>query len=400
MLFNIETIHETHARMIDKHKAAIFTTLIQHGPMARRDLTRNLRLRSTTVSNLVKELISDGLVTEGIYNNSRKPGRPNLSLRPVPERLIAATIYVEDHKFIGSLVDIAGNVLAQKMVEIPAEGTNTEIFDGLEEILITLKEKIPEGSEFLGVGISVVGTVDSRNNIWVNADRWPMIHDLNIGTLADKIGAPIILRRNLDIELEYMLEKNPPWSKENTVLFHWGFGVGGAYAYHGRVLDSPFGRYMDIGHIIIHPESKKICRCGGYGCVESEAAIYALLPTFRTKFPGLREKSVDIDAILADPNVFDIPGIKPAVDTVGLCLSNLFKIFYPHRMFLVGSFVRNAKIVERLEQIILETFYNKMKETVHRVDLIVIPDGFTGCTWSNAYPFFRKRLKTLLSVKK
>jgi predicted NBD/HSP70 family sugar kinase len=400
MLLRINEIQGFHARQIDKQKTDIFAYLMQHAPQSRKDITRNLRLRSTTVSNMVQELIADGLLIEGRSKNSGRPGRPDLSLWPVSERLVAATIYIEDHKFIGSLVDIAGRVLLSVTIEVPSEGTNEDINAGLTRILEHLKGAVPLGSEFLGVGISVVGTVDSENCVWVNADRWPQMHELNIGDFARRNGVEVILKRNLDVELEYILENNPQWRKENLVLFHWGFGIGGAYSYQGRILDSPLGRYMDIGHTIIYPKSKKRCRCGGFGCVESEAAIYALLPTFRKRFPNIKEDSEDIDKVLADPHIFNIPGIKHAVDTVGLCLSNLFKIFYPHRILLVGTFVRNVKIVERLEKIILGTFYAKLREKVGKVDLVVIPDSFKGCTWANAYPFFRKRLQELLTAKR
>jgi transcriptional regulator of PTS gene len=397
MLFNYSTIHGPHAKQKDKQKAEIFSCIANSGPLSRRDITHTLKLRSTTVSNIVGELVADGLLREGLSKNLGRPGRPDLSLSPVFDRMSAISLFVEDRYLIGSLIDIGGRVLRQAQVYVPADGGNEICLEGVDSLIKTLFSEVPTGCELLGVGMSVVGTVNTGRGIWVNADRWPEIRNLDLGKYFQRKGLNFVLRRNLDIELEYMLEKHPGSRKENTILFHWGFGVGGAYAYQGRVLDSPFGRVMDIGHTIIHPHSDKKCRCGVYGCVESEAAIYALLPTLRHRYPDLREESEDIEKILSYPEVFEIPGIGAAVDTVGLCLSNLFKIFYPHRIFLVGAFIRNEKIVGRLEKILLETFYPKMKDTVHHVDLEVIRDGFTGCTWANGYPFFRKRLKELLS---
>jgi predicted NBD/HSP70 family sugar kinase len=110
--------------------------------------------------------------------------------------------------------------------------------------------------------------------------------------------------------------------------------------------------------------------------------------------------STDIDRLLADPKILAIPSLNRAIDTVGLSLSNLFKIFYPNRIFLVGSFIRNAKIVERLENTILRTlFYAKMRDKLRKINLVVIPDGFAGCARANAYPFFRTRLKELLTAR-
>jgi transcriptional regulator of PTS gene len=399
MLLDVTELRKNLSRQIDKQKADIFSYIFRNEPAARKDITQNLGLRSTTVSNIVQELVDDGLVVEGKSLTQGRPGRPDIGLHSVPERLVAATIYVEDHQFIGSLVDIAGNILAKITIAVQPQEANLGVIRQYRKILKHLKDAVPAGSEFLGVGISAVGTIDGKNNIWVNADRWPKIQDLDIGQLGKENGVPIVLRRNLDNELAYMLEKNPQWRNENTILFHWGFGIGGAYAYQGTILDSSAGRYMDIGHITVNTKSKRRCRCGLYGCLEAEAAIFGLLPLLRRYFPGLREDSDDIDRVLGDPKIFRIPAINHAIDTVGLALSNLFKIFYPHRIFLVGPFSKNTEVVNRLETIILKTFYKKMRDQVHTVNLIVIPDGFIGCTWANGYSFFRKRLREMLTIK-
>jgi transcriptional regulator of PTS gene len=399
MIIYIEKIKENFTRQKDKQKVDIFAYLSQNGPAARKDITKALGLRSTTVSILVQELIDDGLVAEGKSISRGRAGRPDIGLQIAAARLVAATIYVEGYKFIGSLVDMAGNILIQKTVKVPSKETNKTVMEKYKQILSMLKNAAPAKSEFLGAGISAVGTIDEENRVWVNADRWPEIRDLNVGIFEETIGIPIGLRRNLDIELEYMLEKKPEYRKKSTILFHWGFGIGGAYAYHGKILDSPAGRYMDIGHTIVHSTSKKRCRCGLYGCLEAEAAIFGLLPILRRRFPNLREDSNDIDRILSDPRICSIPGINHAIHTVGISLSNLYKIFYPQRIFLVGPFAQNSKIVECLEKTILKTFYAKMRDKIHRIDLVTIPDGFTGCAWANAYPFFRKRLLKLLTAR-
>ncbi|MDR1625867.1 MAG: ROK family transcriptional regulator [Spirochaetia bacterium] len=399
MIIHIDGIKENFTRQKDKQKAAIFAYISQNGPVARKDITTALHLRSTSVSMLVQELIDDGLVAEGQSLTRGRAGRPDIGLRIAEARLVAATIYVEGYKFIGSLVDMAGNILMQKSLKIPPQETNQTVLKKYKLMLGALKNAAPAKSECIGAGISAVGTIDEKNRTWVNADRWPKIKDLNVGIFENDIGIPIGLRRNLDIELEYMLEKKPECRTKSTILFHWGFGIGGAYAYQGKILDSPAGRYMDIGHTIVHSTSKKRCRCGLYGCLEAEAAIFGLLPLLQKRFPNLQEDSSDIDSILSDPQICTIPGINHAINTVGIFLSNLYKIFYPHRIFLVGPFARNPKVVKCLEKTIIKTFYAKLRDKVHHIDLITIPDGFSGCMWANAYPFFRKRLTELLAAR-
>lgn len=399
MIIDIKALQETFTRQKDRQKVDIFAYLCDNEPVSRKDITKNLHLRSTTVSNIVQELIDDGLVVEGESITQGRPGRPDFGLHFVPERLVAATIYVEKYTFIGSLVDAAGNILGQKTVAVAPHSTNNEVLKKYKELLNLLEKAIPDKSEFLGLGISAVGTVDTKNRVWVNSDRWPEIKDLNIIDIEKFAGIPVSLRRNLDNELEYLLETNPECREENTILFHWGYGIGGAYAYQGKILGSPAGRYMDIGHTVVHSKSKKKCRCGLYGCLEAEATIFGLLPSLQKRFSGLREDSEDIDKILSDPELYRVPGIIHAIEAVGISLSNLYKLFYPHRIFLVSPFAQNVKILEYLRKTISKTFYAKMQEKLYLVNLIPIHDSFAGCKRANAYPFFRKRFRELLASR-
>ena len=400
MIININALQETFVRQKDKQKVNVFACLCENGPVSRKDIIKELKLRSTTVSNIVQELIDDGLIVEGKSITRGRPGRPDFGLHFVPEKLVAATIYVEKYTFVGTLVDAAGNILAQQTAAVAPQDANAIVLKKYRKLLDILKKAIPVKSEFLGLGISAVGTVDTKNRIWVNSDRWPEIKDLNLADIEKHDGVSVNLQRNLNVELEYLLETNPEWCNESSILFHWGYGIGGAYAYQGNILDSPAGRYMDIGHTVVHSKSKKKCsRCGLYGCLEAEAAIFGLLPLLQKRFPDLQEGSDDIDKILSKPDLHKLPGITHAIDTVGISLSNICKLFYPHRIFLVGPFVQNAKILEYLRQSISKTFYAKMREKLHHVKIIPIPDGFAGCKWGNAYPFFRKRFEELLISK-
>ncbi len=398
MLIDLDTLHTPRVRSRDLQKLMLYRHISSRAHSTRKELAQILNLRSTTVSNLVQELITDRLVTEGPSKNPGRPGRPDASLIPIYDRLVGISVYVEDRRFYGSLIDLSGTLLAQVQCFIPSEAGNDFVLNRLGGILQSLIDAVPRGSELLGIGISVVGTVDSGRKIWVNADRWQEIRSLDLRILEQRLGVELILRRNLDIELEYILEMNPRFREESTVLFHWGFGVGGSYAYQGRVLESPVGRYMDIGHSIIDPGSTRQCRCGLYGCMEAEAAIYAILPILRQRFPDLREESEDIERAVASPDILELPGMRRTVELVGLCLSNLYKVFYPQRVFVVGIFFRNEQIVRQIEDYMMEHFYRKMKEKVQSVELHVIEDGFRGCAWGNVYPFFRRRMSELLSA--
>ena len=120
----------------------------------------------------------------------------------------------------------------------------------MESILGFLMYRVPAGSELIGAGVSLVGTVDAERMVWVEAIRWPCIKNVDLRSIEERIGAPILLKRWLDTELEYLLMRDPDYRTGNSTLFHWGTGIGVAFANEGKIVSSRFGKFADVGHTL------------------------------------------------------------------------------------------------------------------------------------------------------
>jgi len=328
----------------DHEKARLFRELCARGSATRRDLIQSLSLRPTSVSHAVQELVEDGLAAEERGRESGRSGRPELVLRARLERLTAISMEVESREIAAALVDIGGRVLASQAVVLPQESGNEQMRSALCGLARSVAAKGPKGSELLGAGMSLVGTVDPARMRWVSAARWPRLRDLDFRQCEADLGLPFLIRRSLDAELETTISKRPELRPLNVGLFHWGFGIGSAYSHGGTVLGSTIGRFGEIGHTRTAGADGRKCLCGAAGCVETVAALWAVLPELKARYGELPEDERDLGPVLQDSALPGLPVMQKAVEAVGESLMTFHRLFFPDLVLLKGPFFSHPGI--------------------------------------------------------
>jgi predicted NBD/HSP70 family sugar kinase len=397
MLSDIASIHAgTRYRVKDWEKARIYQEICVKPGLSRKSIAETFELRPTTVSFVVQELIHDRLVREGAIRTPGKPGRPELTLLPNFDRCVVISIYVQSRELRGVVVNLGDRVLAEqtRMIEEQAEGAS--FLDTCFSIVKQLSERIPAGSELLGVALSLVGTVNPHTKLWSFAARWPRIRALDFHRLERRVKLPVVLSRIHESELQYLIEKKKVYKRCSIVLFHWGFGIGISYAHMGQLLMSSTGEFGEIGHTIIDPTSRKRCQCGRFGCLETEAALWALLPELKSNDSEINEHEEQYFELLQRPEVARLPAVSRALRFVTLGVVNVQRLLSPDRILFVGPFTENAAIFDRLKRGFEEALFDSERGHVR---LEVVRGGFSGCSFGSSYTFFRARLKELLVTR-
>ena len=213
----------------------------------------------------------------------------------------------------------------------------------------------------------------------------------------DRLGFPVALRRTNETELEYWLASNPDAAGKSVVLLHWGFGIGSAVSYRGELLASSIGRFGEIGHIRLGGRrgggGAAACVCGSTGCLETQAALWALLPRLRARLGRLPEDEGELAPLLSDPRLLAVPAVRTALLAVQDALLVLHRIFYPDIVLLSGPLVENPVVFDRLADGFKRSLPGYARGSV---DLAVIPGGMNGCRRGGASPLFRDTLREML----
>jgi transcriptional regulator of PTS gene len=411
LLASIDRVHEgAPHRVKDEEKALLYREICVGRNATRQGLARRLDIRPSSVSEAVQELVDDRLIQEmparpkgvgarrkGVAAHPRgRSGRPQLILSARPDRFVAISAYVDSRELKGVLVTQQEDVIAEEVRVLAPDAGNKEIHAAIIDLLRSLRARVPEGSDMAGAGLSLAGSVNERTCTWAAVARWPKLADLDLSGIEARLDFPIILRRANEAELEYYLDSAPRARAGTTLLLHWGFGIGAAAAFHGKLLTSSLGRFGEIGHARIGTDGTTPCICGQRGCLESAASLWALRPTLARAFGALPEDERELASLLGTARLLQLPELKKAMNAVQEALAILSMIFFPDTILITGPFTGNSSLLRQLADGFRRSLPAYAKESI---TVTAIPGGMNGTRKGGANPLFREALARALRRK-
>lgn len=324
--------------------------LVRSGKATNRgDISRQLGLRSTSVSDLVGQLIAHDLLHENPAR-SRGKGRPAAALSFNPLRLGAVFVTVTDQTLVASAVDLDLRVLGQRTAAPPQGSDNAAIADCLHRLVQETAAILAPQVEFCAVVCSMSGLLDVGRKIWCVSARWPALRNLDLGAALAGFGRPVWLIRNLDAELAGLRLHENHRPEEAALLLHWGHGIGAAYASDGVVVNRSRGRFCEIGHWGLGNGRGLRCNCGNTDCLETVAGLWSIRPALAQEFTGLPVSESGIAAHLARMDLRASPVVQGALSEMLRLTANLCRLLFPDRVILTGPFVQNPEVFSRFVQ--------------------------------------------------
>ncbi len=393
-LREVASVHEgTRYRIKDQEKAQVFGAICA-GVSTRREIAAAGSLRPTTVSRAVQELVADGLVLPGQERAPGRKGRPEAVLAPNPARYTAVAVHVVSRELRAALIDAGHRVLESARVAVPAEAPGERLQEVIGGLCHEMMRANPPGSELLGVGLGLPGTVNRLRWEWISAARWPRLRAVKLAPLIRAAGLRGHLSRALDSELEHLLALHPAARRGGTLLVHWGYGIGSAYAWEGKVVRSTLGRFGEIGHVTVERLRPRPCVCGQSGCLETEAALWALAPRLREAAPGAPEEEDRFSAFLR--RHLGSLDLRRAVAAMTEGLAILHQLFYPDRLLLYGPFSEQAGLLAEVRESLLARIPEYARETV---SLSSFSGSREAALFGSTAAFFRDALRQALTAR-
>jgi glucokinase len=126
------------------------------------------------------------------------------------------------------------------------------------------------------------------------------------------------------------------------ILLHRG-GVGGAYAFQGRILASADDRLGEFGHITVEPDGAHCPGCGGRGCLETFASGQAIVRRFRARSSWSPSGVTAVTEAAADGDRIAVDVLAESGRAVGIVLNSLAAAF-PTQAAVVGGDIASAAL--------------------------------------------------------
>lgn len=384
-------------RSVAGRKGRLFMEICKPEITTRKQLAQDFDIRPGTVSSIVLELISQGLVREERPAMPYQKGRPEILLWPVTSRLAAMVFYVVSQSIHAVLVDFGGNIICSEVTKVQAEQVEN---DNLRNLIIDMAKKlrgqVPAETEIVGISFSLPGIVEENSGRWVFASRWAKIQNMDFAEISRELNLRVIVNKNLNCELRARIARRDEQRNSSILIIHWGYGIGASLSIDGNAVIGSNGGFGEIGHSYTCCGNDKQCRCGLNNCLETQAALWALLPELSAVYPGVPADEWNFETFLKEQEDFDISILENAIRLMAIAMQNLTLVLSPHQIVLSGPFVQHPQIFQSLEDKFRELLPTTSRVLAQRE--VKVAAGRAGAEdeiIGAAFPLFERAIKSL-----
>ncbi|MGW2014672.1 ROK family protein [Streptomyces sp. NPDC001927] len=360
-----------------ENRTAVLRRLYFDGPQSRLALGPATGLSSGSVSNVVGELLAEGLVEEAGSVDSAG-GRPRTLLRVSPGSGCMIGVDVGETRIRVELFDLALTELARAELPLATDGQGGgtgedtrggpdgdtggapgphgryevgivvgHVRDGIAQVLRTAD--VP-AERLLGVGIGVPGIVAHT------PEDGAVVHGQTTGW--DAVPLERLLRETGAVpeSVPYLIDNGSKTLGQAEMWFGAGrgvseavvvlFGSGVGACVIGEGTES--GRAIEWGHLTVRVRGRR-CRCGSQGCLEAYAGAEALLERWREaggRPPTGADEETALTSMLtaayppegsdAEPDATALAVLEETAEYLGAGFADLINLFQPERILVGG----------------------------------------------------------------
>jgi predicted NBD/HSP70 family sugar kinase len=330
----VETRRTTVRDVRRANRSSLLTDLFHGGRQSRQQLGATTALSQASVSNLIGEMIEEGLVEEaGLVGSDG--GRPRVLLQVRPGFRYAVGADVGETRILVELYDLSMTRLAAATYR--HDDNPTEVAARLlEGLAAVLAEAGVEPAEVLGFGVGVPGVVDGDGVVYAQTTGWeavPLGAMLRAGT-----EVPIFVDNGAKTVGQAEMWFGAGRGARHAIIILLGTGVGAAVVMDGHGYRGANSNAGEWGHTTLVYEGD-LCRCGARGCLEAYVGAGAINrklaeATGQPYDPALLTTLLTGDAPLADgpAGVF-----AQTAGHLGAGIADLINLFSPERIVLGGG---------------------------------------------------------------
>ena len=248
---------------------------LRSGPSTQAELARQTGLSTATVSNIVKIMQDDGLVSTEPTTSS---GRRALNVRLNSSGIVAVGIDFGRRHLRVVLASLSYQVIAEESILLPLGHQATEGIAAAVRLLEhLLAESGVERSALVGAGVGIPGPIDRRTGTVAQGAILPEWIGINIlEHLEETLKIPVFVDNDANLGALSEVTWGPHSGISNLMFLKIGSGIGAGLILNGAPYYGNVGVTGEIGHATIH-EHGLVCRCGNRGCLETIASTTTMI---------------------------------------------------------------------------------------------------------------------------
>jgi predicted NBD/HSP70 family sugar kinase len=245
------------------NRSLVLQTLYGGGEQSRADVARSTGLTRVTVSELVAQLMSEGLIVERGLREAGGPGKPATLIDIDRGRFQIVGLDLSEYlTFRGAVLDLDGSILHR--AEVPLAGSTGE--EAAAKVLALAGRLVRKATApLLGIGVGSPGIVDLAGVV-LSAPNLGWVGEPLQAQLAERFGVPAVVVN--DANAAVLAEHSFGEADGDMMLIKIGHGVGAGLLLGGSPLFGSRFAAGEIGHVVVDSDGD-LCSCGKRGCLET-----------------------------------------------------------------------------------------------------------------------------------
>ena len=317
------------------NRSALLWSLFFGQPFSRQDLSEITGLSTASVSNVVRELIGDGIVSE-VGSVDSDGGRPRMMLHVNPDYGRVIGVDVGETRIRVEMFDMAMAVRASANYPLDPQEHGVDVV--ADRIRVGLAHVLADSGcapdMVLGAGIGLPGVVEHEGPealVYAQTYGWDAVP---FERLLRPVGDfPLYIENGARTMGQAELWFGAARGARQAVVGLMGSGLGASIVTGTPGLGGT-ATAVEWGHTTA-VRGGRACRCGANGCLEAYVGAEAILERYGRPLPGQDEESA-LAALLAldDERAGEI--LDETGRYLGAGIANLVNLFGPERVILGG----------------------------------------------------------------
>ncbi|MEU4690659.1 ROK family transcriptional regulator [Actinoplanes sp. NPDC023714] len=316
-------------------RALVVDVIRSTATISRVELAERTGLTQPSISNIVRDLIAEGVIYEtGSSDSSR--GKPRKLLAITPANRFGIGFHLGPDTLTCVAIDLTGGVVGREVIPFDGVDLAERLGERFDEFIADLdlpRDRIE--------GLAVVAPT-ARPGEEEDAPEWTAVR----AALTERLNLPVIVENDAAAAGlgEFWSRRVPREQAFGSVYLSTGIGAGlvfGGALFRGAGFDAG-----ELGHLSIAYDGRP-CPCGNQGCVERYASMVATVDAAREAGLTVDQKTISTAydaiahaAVSGDPRAFAV--VDQAARYLSLAVTSMVNLLDLGRVVLTGPGVAVA----------------------------------------------------------
>ena len=361
------------------NRKVILNILRDSGEISVADLSREVNLSKPTLMIIINYYLKNGLVINTGKGDSTEEGgkKPNI-YKFNEDGGYAVGMIISANKLTAVITNLKSKILYKTSVPLK---TNEGFDSVLKKIIDSYNNLVNntniDRKRLVGLAIGAYGITNfTKGEVIFSPHFLSWGKNLNLKEkileqIPDEIPVMVDNHSRFQVFAEKIL--GLAQEKNNIVAIQAGKGLVAGVIIENEIKRGNHYLIGEIGHMIVDPEAREICACGGKGCFEAMVSINRILRMAKEKYKEYPDSIIFNENSPDGIDIYDVfdasnKGDKLALDLMndvinwfGIGISNIILMYDPQIVIIQGIFTKAG-----------EYFLESLREKINKISLFSI----------------------------